>query len=77
MNQWEDGMHTSEMLLAPANLREWGITYERVRDIHFTSAKKLEENLDIKIDSLGQNKAASRKVNPVVEHKLPFLCSWL
>lgn len=37
------------------------VTYERVRDIHFTSAKKLEENLGIKIDSLGQNKAASRE----------------
>ena len=37
------------------------VTYERVRDIDFTSGKKLEENLDIKIDCLGQNKASSRE----------------
>ena len=40
------------------------VTYDRVRDIDFTSAKKLKENLDIKIDSLDQNKAASRESRP-------------
>lgn len=50
MNQWEDGM------LLPTYVNE--VTYERVRDIDFTSAKKLE---DIKIESLDQNKAASRE----------------
>lgn len=40
------------------------VTYERVRDIDFTSAKKLKENLDIKIDSLDQIKATSRETQP-------------
>ena len=40
------------------------VTYERLRDIDFTSAKKLKENLDIKIDSLDQNKAASCESQP-------------
>ena len=40
------------------------VTYERVKDIDFTSAKKLKENLDIKIDSLDQNKATSRETQP-------------
>jgi len=45
--------------LLPTYVNE--VTYERVRDIDFTSAKKLKENLDIKIDSVSQNKAASRE----------------
>lgn len=45
--------------LLPTYVNE--VTYERVRDIDFTSAKKLTENLDIKIDSLSQNKAASHE----------------
>ena len=48
--------------LLPTYVNE--VTYERVRDIDFTSAKKLKENLDIKIDSLDQNKAASRESQP-------------
>lgn len=40
------------------------VTYERVRDIDFTSAKKLKENLDIKIDSLDQIKATQRETQP-------------
>ena len=40
------------------------VTYERVKDIDFTSTKKLKENLDIKIDSLDQNKATSREIQP-------------
>ena len=44
--------------LLPTYMNE--VTYERVKDIDFTSAKKLKENLDIKIDSLDQNKATSR-----------------
>ena len=48
--------------LLPTYVNE--VTYERVRDIDFTSAKKLKENFDIKIDSLDQNKAASRESQP-------------
>ena len=40
------------------------VTYERVADIDFTSAKKLKENLDNKIDSLDENKATSRESQP-------------
>ena len=48
--------------LLPTYVNE--VTYERVKDIDFTSAKKLKENLDIKIDSLDQNKATSRETQP-------------
>ena len=40
------------------------VTNERVADIDFTSAKKLKENLDNKIDSLNENKATSRESQP-------------
>ena len=40
------------------------VTYERVKDIDFTSPKKLKENLDIKTDSLDQNKATLRETQP-------------
>ena len=50
--------------LLPTYVNE--VTYDRVRDMDFTSAKKLKENLDIKIDSLDQNKAASRESQPNV-----------
>ena len=48
--------------LLPTYVNE--VTYDGVRGIDFTSAKKLKENLDIKIDSLDQNKAASRESQP-------------
>ena len=48
--------------LLPTYVNE--VTYETVRDIDFTSAKKLKENLDIKIHSLNQNKVASRERQP-------------
>ena len=48
--------------LLPTYVNE--VTYERVADIDFTSAKKLKENLDNKIDSLNENKATSRESQP-------------
>ena len=48
--------------LLPTYVNE--VTYERVADIDFTSAKKLKENLDNKIDSLDENKATSRESQP-------------
>ena len=49
-------------LLLPTYVKE--VTYERVKDTDFTSAKKLKETLDNKIDSLDQNKATSRETQP-------------
>lgn len=54
--------------LLPTYMNE--VTYERVRNIDFTSAKKLKENLDIKIDSLDQIKATSRETQPAVHSQL-------
>ena len=53
--------------LLPTYVNE--VSYERVRDIDFPSAKKLKENLDNKIDSFNENR--------LTPHKLPFLHSWL
>ena len=48
--------------LLPTYVNE--VTYERVADIDLTSAKKLKENLDIKIDSLNQDKPNSCESQP-------------
>ena len=48
------------MLVATSHLNE--VSYERVKDIDFSSSKKLKENLDQKINSL-EDKAAKPSGN--------------
>ena len=51
--------------LLPSYVTE--VSYERVRDINFSSAKKLKENLDRKIDSHDQNILSSHESQPLAQ----------
>ena len=62
-NQQEDGMHTSEMLLASANLRERGNLRESC-GYRLYLCEKVKDNLDNKIDSLDGNIVTSCESQP-------------
>ena len=64
-HKWKIGLHTGEMLVVTSHLRERSFL-RRVKDIDFSSSKKLKENLDQKISSL-EDRAAKPAGNSRIQ----------
>jgi len=71
-NQRKDGMHTSEMLVASANLRERGNMRE-LRILTLPLRKSSRKTLTLKLTPSVTTKQLLAKVNPVVKRKPPLL----
>ena len=69
-NKWQTCLHASEVLVAlPIYVKH--VEYEKVREINFTSARKMKNDLDAKIENLSNVSSPDNSAKGNVSKEIP------